>query len=363
MNQTIKKVLNKLEINGFEAYITGGFVRDHLLGIKSFDVDICTNALPKELTKIFPISRYNGLGGISFNLKKYRFEITTYRKELKYANRKPISFKFTNDLLIDLQRRDFTINAFIMNKKGQIQDYLSSYQDLDTHLIKIIGDNLTKIQEDPLRMLRAVRFASTLNFQLEKELYNSIKNNNLLITTLSNTRIKEELDKILLSDNPLYGLTLLKELGILDIIHIRYSNIVPVNSLVGMYAQLDININLPFTKSEKYAINKLKEILKSQSITKYTIYEYDDYLIEVASKIFNVDAKKIKKITKELPIKCLKDIKISPSKITKILDIPCDKNLRIIYKELENLIINGKIKNTHNSITKYLKDHKNKWFK
>ncbi len=362
MNWTIKQVLTKLEKKGYEAYITGGFVRDYLLGSKSFDVDICTNAKPKELIHIFPNGVFNGIGGISFKIKKFNFEITTYRRELKYENRKPVFLEFIDDLLIDIKRRDFTINAFIMDKQGKITDYLTSYEDLNKKIIKIIGDIEIKLKEDPLRILRSIRFAANLNFKLETKLYQSIKKNYALVATLSNTRIKDELDKILLSNNPMYGLNLLKELGILNAIDINYSTITPVKNLLGMYAQLEIKA-LPFTKKEKTIINDLKSILKDQNLTKYTIYKWDISLIEIAADILRLDIKEIRKKKRNLPIKNYQDIKITAKEITKLLNISYDKTLNIIYEDLANSLISGKIKNTHSAISTYLINNQDRWHK
>lgn len=358
MKKVIKKVINNINKAGYEAFIVGGYVRDYLMGIESFDIDICTNAKPDTLMTIFPLATFNNIGGIAFSIKKYNFEITTYRKELQYENRKPIKIKFISDLLIDLQRRDFTINTLIMNKKGIIKDYLHGISDLQNKQIKIVGDIKTKLTEDPLRIMRAIRFASTLNFKLEDNFYHYIKKNNKLVATLSSTRLKEELDKILLSDYPIYGLSLLKEL---DIMNINYSNITAIKNLTGMYAQLKTNISLPFTKKEKQNINSLKEILKDKKITNYTLYSYDKEIIELAASILKLDIKYLKKRFKKLPIHSRKDIKITALEITKLLNLSYDKNISIIYKELEKNIISGKIKNIHKDIYKYLKENQHSW--
>ena len=99
LDKVIKNVLIKLENCGFEAYIIGGCVRDLLVGKESYDVDICTNAIPKELIKIFPKANTKNLGGIDFKIKEYHFEITTYREEIKYKNRKPSEFNYINNLV------------------------------------------------------------------------------------------------------------------------------------------------------------------------------------------------------------------------------------------------------------------------
>ena len=248
MNKLIKNILSKIENHGFEAYIIGGYVRDLLVGKSSFDIDICTNATPKELIKIFPQSSTKNLGGIEFKIREYHFEITTYREEIKYKNRKPIEYNYINNLVEDLKRRDFTINAICMNTKGEIIDLIDGTKDLANLKIKMIGNIKTKIKEDPLRILRAIRIATHLNFSLDSELYKELKKEYKRVLKLSNTRIKEELDKILLSENPKKGLKLLEELGISKLLGLTYNEITNVKNLEAMYAQIDIKYNLPFTK-------------------------------------------------------------------------------------------------------------------
>ena len=125
MNNSIKKILNKLEKNGFEAYVVGGYVRDYLLNITSYDVDICTNALPKDIIKVFKIKKgVSNYGSIGFKIGKYNYDITTYREDGEYNNHKPKSIRYVDNLLIDLKRRDFRINSICMNSEGKIFDYL-----------------------------------------------------------------------------------------------------------------------------------------------------------------------------------------------------------------------------------------------
>lgn len=364
MNKIIKNILNKIEKEGYEAYVIGGYVRDLLVGISSYDIDICTNATPKELLKIFPNASSKNLGGIEFKIKEYHIEITTYREEIKYKNRKPIEFNYINNLVLDLQRRDFTINAICMNSKGEIIDLLGGIDDLSNLKVKMIGNVETKIKEDPLRILRAIRIATILNFNLETTLYKEIEENKELILTLSNTRIKEELDKILLSKNVKKGLNLLNDLGLLNILEItNWEDITPIKNLDGMYAQIKTSYSLPFTKEERNNIISIRRMVNSNLIDKFTIYNYGLYLSLVAGEILGIDKKTINKIYKDLPIHDKKEINIKAKDIAKILDIDYSKKIGIIMKNIESLIINGKIKNKSADIAKYLKNHKSELIK
>ncbi len=360
MNRIIKKVLNEVEKKGFEAYLVGGYVRDLLLGRLSYDIDICTNATPKELITIFPFASLKNLGGIDFKIKEYHFEITTYREEIKYSNRRPIEFNYINNLVIDLKRRDFTINAICMNIKGNILDLEHGLDDLTNGKIVAIGDVDKKFKEDPLRMLRGIRFATILNFKLDTSIINGIKKHYKKIATLSKTRIKEELDKILLSNNVKKGLELLNMFGILSLLEISYNDIVPTSSILGMYAQIDIKGNFAFKKEEKNSINNIKEIIKYGDITKNIVYKYGLYLSLVAGEILGINKEKVNKIYKELPIHERKDINIKASDIVTTLKIKNAK-ISIVMKDLEELIINGVIKNKKSDILKYLNLNKVRW--
>lgn len=355
MNKLIKKILTKIESAGFEAYIIGGYVRDLLLGKNSLDIDICTNATPKDLIKIFPVASTKNLGGIEFKIKEYHFEITTYREELKYKDRKPIEFNYINSLVADLNRRDFTINTICMNSKGEIIDLLNGLKELNNSEIKMIGSIDTKIKEDPLRILRAIRLATVLNFNLESNLYKALKKYNKLVLTLSKNRIKEELDKIFLSNYLKKGLNLLNELGILKLLKIKYdNNIIPVKNIEGIYAQLKFECDLPFTKQEKSNIKSLQKIIEEKEITKFTIYNYGLYLSTIAGEILNINQKEINKMYRSLAIKDKKDIDIKPEEIIVILGESYTRKIRTIQNNLEKLILSGKLKNKKSEIIKYL---------
>lgn len=355
MDKIIKNILTKIESNGYEAYVIGGYVRDLLVGKKSYDIDITTNATPKDLLTIFPNSNIKNLGGIDFKIKEYHFEITTYREEIKYKNRKPVEYNYIDNLIVDLQRRDFTINAVCMNKKGEIIDLINGTEDIRTNKIKMIGNIETKIKEDPLRILRGVRIATHMNFAIESNLYKTFKEKNKEILKLSNTRIKEELDKIFLSDYVRKGFKLLEELGITKILEItNYEDIVPVKNIEGIYAQIKIKYDLPFTKSEKNNIEKLKEILKEKEITKKTLYHYGLYLCLIAADIKNINKKVINKMYKDLPIHDRNEINIKAEELMQEFGI-CGKMISTTLEELEQLIIDNKIKNKKSEIIKYLK--------
>ena len=198
VNNKIKNVLLKFEENNYEVYIVGGFVRDYLLGIESYDIDICTSATPKEIKELFDLNNSNddNYGRVCFKDSLYNYDITTFRKEIKYQDRKPVEYEYIKEVKEDILRRDFTINSLYMDSNGIIHDLVDGKKDLEDKVIRVIGNIEDKMCEDPLRMLRAIRFASLLDFKIENTLFNYIRQNKQLIRTLSYTRKKEELDKI-----------------------------------------------------------------------------------------------------------------------------------------------------------------------
>ena len=309
MEKNIKKILETLENEGYQAYLVGGYVRDYLLGVTSFDVDIATDALPKDIHRIFNSSK-NNYGSVNIKIDKLNVDITTFRKDLNYVNRRPSKVVYINNLKEDLERRDFTINAICMNKNGKIIDLLNGCKDLDRRTIKMIGSIDVKLKEDPLRIMRAIRFACILDFKIEDELYEKIKEYSYLVGDLSKERIKNELDKILISKNYKYGLELMKDTKISEVLEINYDDINYVDDLLGMWAQVKV-LNIPFTNVEKGNIIKITEVLDFGKIDNEILYKYGLYISRVAGKILNIKTTKISKMYNKLPIKSREDIDIT----------------------------------------------------
>ncbi len=353
MDKIIKKVLVSLESSGYKAYLVGGYVRDHLLGIKSYDIDICTNALPKDLHALFP-NNYNSntYGGFNLKINKYNIDITTFRKELKYDKRKPTEILYIDNLEEDIIRRDFTINTICMDSKEKIIDLLDGVKDLRLRKIKMVGNAQEKLEEDPLRILRAIRFAAVLNFEIDEELDECIKKNYELVKTLSDIRVKEEISKILLSKNYLIGLELLKKYHILELLGISYDRIDYVNDICGMWAQLNLEKNFAWTKQELTNIINIRQIIDAGVIDNKTIYKYGLYVSSVAADILNINKKSVYKMAQKLPIKSVKELQISSQEIINLLNIEPSKKINEVKKELVYLILDKKIKNKNNDLKK-----------
>lgn len=214
----VKLILNTLKNNNYEAYIVGGCVRDSLLNIKPKDWDIATSALPEETMRIFRETVPTGIkhGTISVLIKGKAYEVTTFRIDGEYSdNRHPDRVIFSDNIIEDLGRRDFTINAMAYNE-NRLADPFSGQLDLKKRLIRCVGDPSERFKEDALRMLRAIRFSCQLDFSIEPDTLRSISENSLLISNISKERIRDELCKILITQKPSYGIKMLMETKLLS---------------------------------------------------------------------------------------------------------------------------------------------------
>ena len=201
----IREILDTLHINGFEAYVVGGAVRDMLLGKNPSDFDITTSCPPEITATLFKETINTGIkhGTVTVVTKCGNVEVTTYRRDKSYKNhRKPNSVDFISNLYEDLKRRDFTINAFALSKSGEIIDNFDGSADLNNKIIRAVGIPSERFCEDALRILRAFRFSSRLNFDIEPTTLKAALDNAHLLSTLSAERIFSELKQILLSDFP-----------------------------------------------------------------------------------------------------------------------------------------------------------------
>ena len=199
-----KNVMQALEIlgkNGYSAYAVGGCVRDSLLGNKPDDWDICTSALPEQTAECFADYRVIPTGvkhGTITVIVEKPLEITTFRIDGDYLdNRRPSEVSFTRRLEDDLCRRDFTVNAMALSADGEITDLYGGQEDLKAKLIRCVGYAETRFDEDALRIMRALRFASVLGFEIESETADAIRKKRQLLANIAAERIVKEFTKLL----------------------------------------------------------------------------------------------------------------------------------------------------------------------
>lgn len=210
-------VLKKLESAGFEAYFVGGSVRDFLLNKEINDVDIATSATPEEVKRIFSKTVDIGIehGTVLVLYQNQSYEITTFRSEAEYEDyRRPKEVSFIRNLIEDLQRRDFTMNAIAMDKDGSLIDPFNGQISIDNQVIQTVGKAADRFQEDALRMMRAVRFLSQLSFTIEKETLNALKDLVHLLSNIAVERKQTEFNKLLSGVNRKQALELILQTNI-----------------------------------------------------------------------------------------------------------------------------------------------------
>ena len=351
------EILNLLNDNGYKAYIIGGAVRDYIMNIESTDIDITTNATPKQLAVIFKDNiSYTDYGSVKIKYKNIKVEITTFRKEIKYLdNRHPEEIFYINSLEEDLKRRDITINTICMDKNKNIIDLLNGRKEIRSKTIKIVGDSNQKLENDSLRILRCIRIATKLNFKLDRNCVNAIKKNMHLLKKLSYERKKEELDKIFSSKNINYGIKLIKKLNLdkyLELNNIK--KVIPMNDLVGMWAQFDVLDVYPLTKNISEQIQNLEKLKDKNLNDPYIIYKYGSYLCSIAGKIKHMNINKIYSIFEKLPIYNRADLEINGDDIIKILDKEPDKWVNEVIKDVEKKIIYKELDNDYTKIKEYI---------
>ena len=358
MNETALKVLKKINSNGYQAYLVGGYPRDLYIGRDSIDFDICTSATPKELKEIFgntmlPSEQY---GSVTLMVHNIRFEITTFRKDIKYLNnRKPIEIEYVDNLLDDLKRRDFTMNTMCIDANGNLIDLLDGRDDINDKIIRTVGSANMKIYEDSLRILRAIRFATTLNFKLDEDLKEAIKRHKNLLKSLSYYRKKEELDKIFSSTNSAYGISLIKELGLEEPLELsNLEKLIPTTYLIGIWAQLDVKDIYAFNNTEKESIESISELMNKDILDYNNLYKYGLYISTIVSEIKGIDKKIINERYNSLYIHNKTEIKIEAKEICELLNRKPGKYLKEIFNDLEYKIVNKVIENDKDKLKSYI---------
>lgn len=221
--ETLKKMNKVFEENGYKSYLVGGAVRDMIMGIAPHDYDLTTNATPQEVMRIFKKVIPTGIdhGTVTVHFMNEEIEVTTFRTESDYSDgRHPDSVNFASTIEEDLSRRDFTMNAIAINlKDNSIVDPFDGQKDIKKRIIRTVGNPLERFDEDGLRPVRAIRFCSQLDFDIEEKTYSALSNLEVLKKTsmVSVERFRDELLKLLKSDKPSKALRIMEETGILDI--------------------------------------------------------------------------------------------------------------------------------------------------
>ena len=279
------KILNKLNKCG-KGYIVGGAIRDTLLGLKPKDVDFTTNLPYETLKNLF--SEYNpketgkSFGVLRIRVNNVDYEIAKFREDI-YGKEEKVSF--VDNIKNDLMRRDFTINAMAYNQKEGIIDLYNGQKDIENRIINFIGNAEERIIEDPLRVLRAFRFMSRLNFSLTENTIEAIKNQKFLLKNIPEERITMEFSKLLLGDNIRNTLILMKDTGLLELIipEIKatydfnqcnpHHNLDLFNHIINVVSKVPADLELRYSALLHDMAKPIVQIFDEEGIAHYKTHE------------------------------------------------------------------------------------------
>lgn len=350
----INELLNYFHSNNIEAYLVGGFIRDYLTNKTCYDLDFCLVSSYKEaldaLKSKYRLEHIDEYGCIKFKIGEYDIEITHARKEREYLDyRHPYVIEFTSDLSIDCLRRDFTINA-LYYKDGEFYDFCGAMEDIKSKTLRVIGDTLTRFKEDPLRILRMIRF-SCYDFDISINDKQIIKDNAYLLKELSEASFNKEFDKILMLNN-LYIINEYKDL-FENYFDIKIKNLINLNKLTFLEEKKTfLGIK---NKSNLYKYRDLKLYKDKFEINKL-IYKYGDTVIkELLSYDDKLNERGLMNIYNDIILNgyySKKDLKINPNKI---IELTNKKELTSYYIDMISYeIMKGNLINEEKEIIKFL---------
>ena len=377
--QKARIILEKIRNAGFEAYFVGGSVRDTLLGLPLHDVDIATSAYPAEVKQIFKKTVDTGIehGTVTVLDHGDGYEVTTFRTESTYQDyRRPDSVEFVRSLEDDLKRRDLTINALALSLDGEVIDLFGGLEDLKKGLIKAVGNPNERYHEDALRMMRTVRFASQLDFEIEATTLKAVAENAYLLEKIAVERINVEWTKLLLGKNPKKGITgfietqlfaycpMFKTMDqvfkkILSLEQLHFNNEVTAWTLV-CYLSLDnhkqVSKLLKAWKCSNELIANVQNCFSALALLKigqidawnlYTIglpsFEMANYVADMLG--FPRDMTTIQDSYKALPIKNKKELAINGGNLIKDLQFTPGPLLGKTLNTIEKKVVSGELRN------------------
>lgn len=375
-----KLVLEKLTMHGHLAYFVGGFVRDFLLEKETADIDITTSARPEEVVLLFDKVKPTGLkyGTVTVYMGKDAFEVTTFRSDGIYKNhRHPQSVTFSKTLKDDLDRRDFTINGMAMDQFGNLIDEVEGQIDLNRKMIRAIGDPFKRFEEDSLRILRAFRFVSKCDFDIEQNTFHAIQKLHPLLKNLANERIIQEFKKIILSPHWQKAMRQMLESGLTDSFP-ELTNGIRHLSLIGTEA-LDwksffilsffmneriIPENWRFSNKEKERFQIIMNLMAKTQILAFKVSDVFHSGLEICLETNrmnllldpdNDQSFLLKEIDKSLHIRQLNELAYTASEISQLQGLKSPSQTKKILNDLVEKVLNGKLKNEYEILKEYVK--------
>ena len=277
MPSEVKFIISELESHEYEAFAVGGCIRDSLLGRTPNDWDITTAAKPEEVKEIFHRTVDTGIkhGTVTVLIGKKSFEITTYRVDGAYTDgRHPESVRYSKYLKEDLRRRDFTINAFAYNDEVGLRDEFYGFRDMEWKIISAVGNAEDRFSEDALRMMRAIRFAAQLGFNIELNTYNAIIKLAPNIKKVSAERIQVELTKTLMSDHPEVTIEYAKTGLFVEILPVLYDTLsgISAQKTLGLLKYVPRMVIMRYAALLRYRTpEEARDVLRKLKLDNFTI--------------------------------------------------------------------------------------------
>lgn len=385
-----KPIIATLIEAGFEAYFVGGSVRDHLLGRSIDDIDIATSALPKDVQALFdktiPVGLQHGTIVVVHNDECY--EVTTFRIDGDYQDyRRPSTVEFVTSLKEDLSRRDFTINAIAMDIHGTIIDPFEGKKDLQNKFIQTVGKPDDRFLEDPLRIMRAIRFVSQLDFELSKETKISIEKHANLLLKISVERVLVEFEKLLTGKANEKAIMLITELRIQNYLPLLENKEEELRKFALLCSKLaltleeewalliyilkveDIGLFLKQWKSSNERIktcrlylNVIAELKNGNNLLRYTVYTYGLETLKSGIRLIGLLENKqpdamlteLQTIFESLPILTRKDMAITGNDLIEWFSKRQGPWLSKTIEVVERAIVNGEVENNKEKIKEWL---------
>lgn len=361
MNSVIVSLLQHFINHGYQAYIVGGFVRDVVNGFASADIDIATDATPDQVQQLFTKTIDVGAmhGSLKVEFEGSLFDITTFRVDGDYANhRHPEHVEYGHDLDMDVRRRDFTMNGLAMDIEGKVIDYVDGQADIKQQVIRAIGNPHQRMQEDALRIVRALRFVSQLGFTIEETLWQAIIDHQLLVDHVSIERVQMELKKLckgpyLNKVNP-YLSKLSMSYVPRHVVEDSSLSFIEQLAIAHMTNHID---SLPFalSKQERNLLSYLIQLPK-QSPDRYTLYCSMNVvsMIQVGRHVYGWDAKTLFDLYESLVIHSRQQLAIRGDEI-QALGIT-GKMIEDTLTTLERLVVEEKIANRYDELMASIKE-------
>lgn len=376
INRAIK-VLNVLQDNGYEAYIVGGAVRDHILGVPTTDIDITTNAKPHQVAKLFKtVPTGIKYGTVTVLYGSDSFEVTTYRIDGEYQDaRHPEEVSFIATVEDDVKRRDFTINGILMNDKREIIDYVGGKEDLRNKLIKTIGEPFQRFDEDALRMMRAFYFQAKLGFQIDRNTRDAITTLRRKLNDVANERILVELIKMFKGPYLKRAIQSMVTTQVHEILPglkegllfaLTLDEMPYVDAFFTMAFTLHGNVPKEWTFSNKHRHRyEMGSFLATQPqpYDPYILYTYGLDLCLLGNRVSHMLGKtknhkhQIEETFKNLPIQSDLDLKLRPNEMIQLANKKAGAWVKQIQTDMVKEVLNGRIKNEKSELEAYLLAH------